>query len=211
MSFVLLSSQFNNGLQSYSALLLSAIRDISTVGTITIANIRTHLETSQIQPFDNAAFDDFLTQLYSLELDTSLLTATEITLLNVIREYLDPPAPYKCCGVDTPSVSNTLAAANKKIGSGTWEHELQIQFDNTVTCDVDHVVATITPVGPAPAATVSPVTCNFTSCSPTKAIYSYLWIDFVADPSGQSYDITCDVRDSSGVTIASYIESLIIA
>ena len=69
MAFVLTSSQFDSGLQSYSALLLESLRQISSVSPFTIPNVKAALDSGQIQPFDTAGFDQFLNELYSLDLD----------------------------------------------------------------------------------------------------------------------------------------------
>lgn len=134
MAFVLTSSQFDSGLQSYSALLLESLRQISAVSPFTIPNVKAALDLGQIQPFDTAGFDQFLNELYSLDLDYSSLTLAERTALNVIREYLDPPAQATCCGSDVPTLLNVVPTFFRRVGSATFEAEAQIQLDDTVTC-----------------------------------------------------------------------------
>ena len=201
MAFVLTSSQFNSGLQSYSALLLESLRQISVVSPFTIPNVKAALDSGQIQPFDTAGFDQFLNELYSLDLDYSSLTLAERTALNVIREYLDPPAQATCCGSDVPTLLNVVPTFFRRVGSATFEAEAQIQLDDSVTCDVYDIELSIAPQGGSPPVVASPVICKFFQCQATKAIYSYLWVDFVSDPTGFLYDIEMLPRDSTGAAI----------
>lgn len=201
MAFVLTSSQFDSGLQSYSALLLESLRQISLVSPFTIANVKTALDSGQIQPFDTAGFDQFLNELYSLDLDYSSLTLAERTALNVIREYLDPPAQATCCGSDVPTLLNVVSIFYQRVGSATFEYEAQLQLDDSVTCDVYDLQLAISPQVGSPAVVSSPVICNFFQCQSTKAIYSYLWVDFASDPTGFGYDIEILPRDSTGTPV----------
>ena len=162
MAFVLTASQFDKGLQSYSALLLESLRQISVVSPFTIANVKTALDSGQIQPFDTAGFDQFLNELYSLDLDYSSLTLAERTALNVIREYLDPPAQATCCGSDAPALSNMVPVFYERVVSASFEYEMQIQLDFSVTCDVYDIEVLFGPLVPTdPLPLVSPVVCNF--------------------------------------------------
>jgi hypothetical protein len=201
MAFVLTSSQFDSGLQSYSALLLESLRQISVVSPFTIANVKTALDSGQIQPFDTAGFDQFLNEIYSLDLDYTSLTLAERTALNVIREYLDPPAQATCCGSDIPDPSNMVPVFYERVGSASFEYEMQIQLDFSVTCDVYDIEVSFAPLVPTdPNPLVSPVICKFFKCD-TKAIYSYLWADFTGSPTGKTYSVTIQPRDSTGANI----------
>ena len=201
MAFVLTSSQFDSGLQSYSALLLESLRQISVVSPFTIANVKTALDSGQIQPFDTAGFDQFLNEIYSLDLDYTSLTLAERTALNVIREYLDPPAQATCCGSDVPTLLNVVPIFYQRVGSATFEYEAQLQLDDSVTCDVYDLELSISPQVGSPAVIASPVICNFFQCQSTKAIYSYLWVDFASDPTGFGYDVEILPRDSAGTPV----------
>ena len=141
MAYVLLASQFAEGLQSYTALLLDSIRQATLVSPFTVPAARTALELNQITTFSDAGFDQYLTEMYSLDLDYSLLNATEITVLNVIREYLQPAPSFNCCGVDTPSLLNYTKQSNDRVGSATWEKEIRLMLMDTVTCDVFNIEA----------------------------------------------------------------------
>jgi hypothetical protein len=172
MAYILTSGQFAEGLQSYSAMLLQTLRHFTLVSPFTITAARTQLETSQIQPFSDAAFDQLLNEIYSLDLDYSSLTASEITVLNVIRDYLEP--------------------------SG----------EPNVTCDVYQVELTLTQGAGSPALVTNPVTLNSLGCVSGKHTLSYLWVDFVSNPSGFFYDLQYDFKDSSGVVLATIFDTI---
>jgi hypothetical protein len=208
MAYVLQASQFAEGLQSYTALLLESIRQITLVSPFNVPDARTALELNQITTFSDAGFDQYLTELYSLDLDYTLLTAAEITVLNVIREYLQPPPSFNCCGVDTPSALNYSKEFNTRVGSLTWEKELRALLMDTVTCDVFSIEVTFTPVGIAPALVVNPVTLDSLGCISGQSVYSHLWVDFVADPVTESYDLLFDFKDSIGASIVIVPDSI---
>ena len=203
MAYVLLPSQFLTGLQSNTALLLESLRQITLVSPFTIPAVKTALELNQVSTFDTQAFDTFLQELYDLELDQSLLTAAEKTVLNVIREYLQPQPSFNCCGSDTPTLASYIKEVNPRVGSLSFEKEFRLNLADTVTCDVFNILVTFVPVAAAPALTVNPVTLNPLGCVNGKSVYSYLWLDFVADPTGETYDLTIDFKDSTGASIVS--------
>ena len=139
-------SAFNVGLDSETCLLLSSLQNIASLypvlptdPPVTIVAIRAQLETGQVSTFDDAAFDQFLNRLYSLDLDKSALNANEISVLNVIFEYLNPPANLSCCGgVDYPS---TGADRYNAIYSKSWQFDkwsilLELGLNDTFSCDI---------------------------------------------------------------------------
>ena len=203
MAYVLLPSQFLSGLQSNTALLLESLRQITLVSPFTIPAVKTALELNQITTFDIQAFDTFLQELYDLELDQSLLTPAEMTLLYVIREYLQPLPSFNCCGSDTPTLASYTKEVNDRVGSATFEKEFRLNLADTVTCDVFNIEVTFVPVATAPALTANPVTLNPLGCVNGKSVYSYLWIDFVSDPAGETYDLIINFKDSTGASIVS--------
>jgi len=203
MAYVLLPSQFLSGLQSNTALLLQSLRQITLVSPFNIPDCRTALELNQTTTFTDNAFDQFLQELYDLDLDQASLTAAEKTVLNVIRDYLEPAPSFNCCGTDTPTISSYVKEVNDRVGSATFEKEFRLNLADTVTCDVFNIEVTFLPVSPAPALTVNPVTLNSLGCIQGKSVYSYLWIDFVSSPAGQSYDLIIDFKDSTGASIVS--------
>jgi hypothetical protein len=207
MAYVLLASQFAEGLQSYTALLLDSIRQATLVSPFTVPAARTALELNQITTFSDAGFDQYLTEMYSLDLDYSLLNATEITVLNVIREYLQPAPSFNCCGVDAPSILNYTKQFNDRVGSATWEKEVRLLLSDTVTCDVFSIEASFI-FGPSPPMLAPSVVLNSLGCINGSNVYSFLWIDFVSDPAGFQYDIFFDFKDSTGASIVIVPDSI---
>ena len=201
MSYVLTTSQFNSGLQQNSCKLLQSLRHITEVSPFIIADVRIQLETGQIQPFTDDAFRDFLTELYNLELDYTSLSASEITVMNVIREFISPLPSSACCGADVPTLLNTTQVYNDRVGSLSFEKEARIELDDTVTCDVFDIETAWTPVGLAPALISSVNVLNQLGCVSNKNVFSFLWLDFVADPSGFTYNVDMNIRDDVAGTI----------
>ena len=202
MAYVLLTSQFKTGLQQNTAKLLQSLRYISQVSPFIITDVRTQLELNQTQTFTDEAFRDFLSELYNLELDYTSLTATERTVLNVIREYIDPSPQVACCGTDTPTLSNTTQQYYDRVLSTSFEKEVQVLLDDTVTCDVFDIEMTWTPTGGAPAVTSTVNVLTQLGCINNKNTFSFLWLDFVADPTGFTYNIDINLRDDVGGSIA---------
>ena len=210
MAYVLLASQFAEGLQSYTALLLDSIRQATLVSPFTVPAARTALELNQITTFSDAGFDQYLTEMYSLDLDYSLLNATEITVLNVIREYLQPAPSFNCCGVDTPSLLNYTKQFNDRVGSATWEKEIRLMLMDTVTCDVFNIEATFGTVTPAPPTITpaSPIILSSLGCINGRNVYSFLWVDFSFNPVGYTFDLDFDFKDSTGASIVLVADSI---
>jgi hypothetical protein len=203
MAYVLQASQFAEGLQSYTALLLESMRQITLVSPFNIPDARTALELNQITTFSDAGFDQYLTELYSLDLDYASLTLAERTVINVIRAYLEPPPSFNCCGVDTPSLLNFTYEFNDRVGSATFEKEIRVMCMDTVTCDVFNIELTFGPVTPGPPviSPVGPITLSNLGCINGKSVYSFLWVDFSFDPTGFTFDLDFDFKDSTGASI----------
>ncbi len=202
MAYVLTTSQFNSGLQQNSCKLLQSLRHITEVSPFIIADVRIQLETGQIQPFTDDAFRDFLTELYNLELDYTSLSASEITVMNVIREFISPLPSSACCGADVPTLLNTTQVYNDRIGSASFEKEARIELDDTVTCDVFDIEVAWTPTGGAPALISTVNILNQLGCVNNKNVFSFLWLDFVADPTGFTYNVDINLRDDVSGSIA---------
>ena len=205
MAFVLQASQFVTGLQSQTALLLQSLRQIALVSPFNIPAVKTALELNQISTFTTSGFDQFLLEMYSLDLDYASLTVGEITILNVMREYLDPAPALNCCGTDTPSALNTTKVFNARLGTASFEKEARMELMDTVTCDVYTIELALAPVAAAPALVSTPVTLGSLGCIGGKSIYSKLWIDFVADPATHTYDLIYDFKDSTGASLATVV------
>ena len=205
MAYVLTTSQFLAGLQQNSAKLLNSLRYISTVSPFTIAAAKTQLDASQTQNFTDAAFKAFLTEVYNLELDTTLLTLAERTVLNVIREYIQPNPQVGCCGSDVPTLSNTTQKYYDRVGSATFQKEAQIVLDNTVTCSVFDIQLTINPQAGSPAIVSAVNILPQLGCINNQNIFSFLWIDFASSPTGFAYDVEINLRDNVGGSIVNLI------
>lgn len=205
MAYVLTTSQFNSGLQQNSCKLLDSLRYISLVSPFVIADVRTQLELNQIQPFTDDAFRDYLTEIYNLELDYSLLTAAEITVLNVLREFIAPLPSSGCCGADAPTLLNTTQVYNPRVGSASFEKEARIELDDTVTCDVFDIQLSVNPQGGSPATLVPTNILNQLGCVNNKNVFSYLWLDFASDPTGFTYDVEINLRDNVAGSIVNLI------
>lgn len=205
MAFVLTSNSYLTGLEPQSILLLSALNEVATVSPFTVANVKTHLETSQPSTFSTLGFYDFINAIYSLELDYSSLNATEKTQLNIIREFLDPVPGLECCGSDAPTLLNVTQVYNDRVGSATFEKEARIELDASVTCNVYDIQLTINPQVGSPATSVPVNVLQLLGCVSSKSVYSFLWIDFASDPTGFGYDVEINLRDSTGASIVNLI------
>ena len=202
LMYKLKPSAFATGIDSESCLLLSSLQNITALPVpVEISDIRAQLETGQIQPFSDSGFNQYLSRLYGLDLDQTALTPGEITILNVIREYLDPPPSFNCCGgVNYPSLTTDFdLIMNPRVGSITFEYEVRVELNNSFTCDLTDVAVSINVIaGPNPN-TVA-FTHNDLGCINGKRTFSFLWESFFADPIGVGqYDFQVGFRDSLGV------------
>ena len=174
-----------------------------------VLDIKTALEAGQPGTFDEDVFKNYLLELFSLPIDTVSLSADELSRYNQIREYLEVDINAACCtiGGDTPSVSNTVAKLIKNVSSATFEHELRFEFDLDVTCDVFEVeVSSINPDVGAPALTpAAPYSVFSAGCdtSTAKHVFSKIYVDAAADPSGFNYGFDIDIKDKNGGVLAS--------
>lgn len=180
---------------------LAALQAIAGISPFTVAAARSQLETGQPQAFSDAAFKDYLTKLYNLPVTYSSLTTAEKTVLNVIREYIEP-APYlACCGTGDPETAGVTLELIHKVGS-TADYEARVQFTTPYSCDIVKIVATETS-GTAPAAT-TPITINLLGCRDGFNTYSYLWQTFADVPSG-TYTFDLVFKDVDDVVVGSTI------
>lgn len=211
MSIKVLPSQQVIGLQTETQFSLAALLWITNTTlfpdiSFSVAVIKTALDAGQPAPFATANFDQFLSNIYNLDLDTTLLTASERTRLNLIFEYLQPSPSGFCCGIDVPIDPNTTITTDKRIGSASFEYELLCSFDDTVDCAIYKVIATLTPQGGAPVALVPTVDLFFKACDNGKRQFTKLWIDFGSTPVGVgfNYDILLDIQDINAATINTF-------
>lgn len=197
------------GIESESAMVLSALLWITDPAVFTPPvlpdDIRTKIQAGQpVGYMTDAGFDQYLTRIFALPLVDSSLDTAERTILNNIREVLDPPPTAACCGLGggvDPTLGNSSIQINPRTGTASFESELVIKTANTVRCDIKEIIVTIAPVGGEPVADVSPVTCNLFGCVEGSTKWSKLWIDFVGDPTGGDYTFSADFKDTSGASI----------
>jgi hypothetical protein len=171
---------------------------------VTIQVIRDKLNNGQVGVVDEASFVQFLNRLYSLDLDRSALTSGEISVLNTIFEYLNPPASLSCCsGVDYPSVgADVTMRFNPRVGSATFEYSIELQLNSSFSCDIYDVLVNVSyALGGIPQTT--PFVMNKIGCVGGKQsfIMQGVWLDFSATPVGGNYSFACDFRDSAGVIL----------
>lgn len=214
MAIKVLPSQQIVGIQTESQFCLAFLLWImdTTVfpNPFTIADVKTALDSGQPAAWETDNFKRVLSNCLNMNLDTTVLTLTERTRLNLIYEYLSPAPESFCSGVDVPTTLNTSMVAYKRIGSATFEYELQTLFNISVDSNVYQVkVTAVTPNGGAPAPTTpTPINLFFKECdsSINKRVFTKLWIDFGSTPvgGGYSYDFALDIVDSTATLIASF-------
>ncbi len=212
MAYELQSIYTTGGLGDQAGLQVMTLKRLATLSTpITEAVMRAEVESGQPVGFmtDNE-WQVFAYGLASLSVVDASLTATERSVLNVLKTVAAPPPQQQCCTTSgvIPSNSDGLSAIQGQplVGSATFEHKILILLDNTYTCDIASVTVSITPTGAAPAVTsTNPFDCYFDSCNvDTDSLFSYVWATFASDPTGESYDVIYTYKDANGTTIATY-------
>lgn len=196
---------FDTGIDSESCMLLASLQNMAQITPpVTIAAIRSQLETGQFQLFSDAGFDQFLNRLYSLPLDTTALTTAEISILNTIFVYLDPPEGLSCCsGLDYPTlISDVDMTFTPRVGSATFEYVLDLSLNSLFSCDIFDVNVNITQLGGGIPQT-NPLVMQKLGCVNGKQAFKFLWLDFSATPIGGNYSFICDFRDSTGTVLSS--------
>ena len=213
MAIVLLPSQQIVGIQTESQFCLAALLWICDTAVFpdpfTVADVKAALDAGQPAPFATANFNQFLSNIWNLNLDTTALTLSERTRLNLIFEYLSPSPQSFCSGAGVPTLLNTTMANYPRIGTATHQNELQVLFNFAVDSNVYQVkCATVTPNGGAPAPTATPINFFFKECDSNinKRVFTKLWIDFPSSPVGGlfSYDFSLQVKDASLAIINTY-------
>ena len=208
MSFKLALDNYVLGLEVQSALVLAALQNIATLTPpILEADMRNQLETGQFQAFSNAGWGNFLSIVQAISLDESVLTAAEVSIMNTLRAAVNPPPSFRCCGI-TPVVSAlTSIGANARIGSATFEHEIEIKLLGEVDCNIKSIDVTLTPNTVEPVLTsANPFKVLFKECNATgDQLFSFLWATYGADPTGGIYTINYDFKDSTDASITTFV------
>ena len=201
MSFVLANLQFEKGLQRQSMLLLSSLRWLAGISPFSINAVKTALEQDQSEAFQESEFNNFLSQIYNIDLDYTQLTQSEIAVLNEIRVYIDPPVKIVCCGTAVPTLDLVEKGFVLRTNSITNQYEASLSCDPSVSCDIKSIELTITPVGAAPVPVASPISLLTLGCVGGKQVFVKNWLDFVADPSGSSYNLQYDFLNELGESV----------
>jgi hypothetical protein len=218
MAFELQLSNFVAGLESDAAKSQGTLQFLAGLATPTTeAVMRTAMELGQpltpdgrASPYTDAGWLALMSQLSNLDLDETALTAQERSVINTIRQVVTPDPKTKCCTDSGIVPSNgdglTTLTGFARVGSATFEHEIQLKLDNSLTCDVQSCEITLTPIGIAPAVTsTNPFAINFSNCDANgDSIYKFLWATFAADPAGESYTIDYNFLDADALAIATY-------
>lgn len=212
MAIVVLPSQQVVGIQTESQFCLAFLLWIMDTTTFpnpfAVADVKTALDAGQPAAWETANFDQVLSNCLNMNLDTTALTLTERTRLNTIYEYLSPSPQSFCGGIDAPTLLNTSMANYARVGSATFENELQVLLDFDVDSNIHKVIcAAVAANGGAPApTTVTPFDFLFKECDSniSKRVFTKIWIDFASTPigGGFSYDFDLDFVDINNVSIA---------
>jgi hypothetical protein len=186
---------------------LAAYKHLDTLATpVTEASIRADLETSQVQPFTNDGWTSFVYQMSNLPLDDSLLTAAQASIVNTFREVVEPDPMLDCCGVTAVISTVSTWEAIPRVGSATWEHEFLMSIPDDTDCNIKSVDVTLTLILPAPVMTSAvPFKALFKKCENGRRYFSFFWMTYVSDPSGENYTVTLlDFKDADDITITSF-------
>ena len=203
MAFKLALATYVTGLEQEAAKELATLKYFATLAPpVTEAVMRADLETAQFQAFSNDGWDGFMAQMASVSLDETVLTAAEASIVNVIRAAVDPDPSYDCCGVDVPSSLNTAIGIYPLVGSGTWQHAIEIRMGTTTDCNVKSVDVTLTGV---PATIPLTFKCLFEQCTSSSRVFKYYWTTYGADPTGVNYAINLDFKDADDISIVSFV------
>ncbi len=204
MAFKLSLNTYTAGLEQQAANNLATLKYFATLATpVTEAAMRADLETSQFQAFSNDGWASFMAQMAAVDLDESVLTAAEVSIVNVIRASVMPEPGLDCCGVAVPVIGNTSIAAYALVGDVvTWQHVIEIKLATDTDCNVKSIDLTLTGA-PAtlPAATIK---CLFEQCTAAGRVFKYYWTSYASDPTGVIYTTTVDCKDADDVSITSY-------
>lgn len=203
MAFKLALPLFTQGTEPTAIKELATLKHLVTlVPPVTAANMRTDLETSQFQAFSNEGWDAFMAQMAALNLDTSVLTAAELSIVAEIHTYVNPPPGYDCCGAVPVVSALTSMGATALLGSATWQHIIEVKLDSTTECQIKSIDVTLTGV---PATVPLTFKCLFQECTAAGRIFRYYYTTYAGDPTGVAYAINLDFKDADDVSITSFV------
>lgn len=213
MAFKLALENYTAGLESQAAQVLATMKHIATLTPpITVADIRTDLETGQFQAFSNDGWDAFIRSIANVTFDDATLTVAERAIINTLREYISPPPKNGCCGFGTPVIPSvgdglhTISDFYRTGSTAPYQYQIRCTCDPTYTCDIETLELTLAPVGGAPAVTsASPSILTSNGCDNNQnRLMDYIWLEFGASPTGWSYNLSFIWKDANGTIISSY-------
>ena len=207
MAYKLAAVNYTSGLEPQAAMAWCALNAFDTITPpVTEAAMRSLLETGQLQPYSDAGWDAFLNIVGNLSLDTSVLTAGQISIMNTLYAAITPAPQLACCGSDAPTAvpsGDTSPYAQPRTGSLTFEHEIGVKLLPNITCNIKSILVTIT--GAVMPTTPQPFTMRFKECDVNEnSIFTKIWVQFGADPSGTTYDVDYDFLDADGISITTF-------
>jgi hypothetical protein len=218
MAYQLLVNNLGGGASQQVIPLLAAFQKFAALtAPVTTEDMRVAMELDQLVPagqartYTDAEWLAFLTSLASIGFTDAQLNVAELTVINTIRQAVNLPPSTKCCGSVTPAQGDGLTALQgfAAPNSVTFEHEIRLILDKSLTCDIKTVQIKLTPVGLAPPPTVSDHIVLFNKCdSQTEnSLYSDFGVTFAGNPSGLSYSLIYTFKDANGILISAYIVS----
>jgi len=205
--YKLAAVNYTSGLEPQAAMAWCALNAFDTITPpVTEAAMRSLLETGQLQAYSNAGWDAFLNIVGNLSLDTTALTAGQISIMNTLYAAITPAPQLACCGAVIPTAvpsGDTSPFANARTGSATFEHEISVKLATGITCNIKSILVTIT--GAVMPTTPQPFTMYFRNCEPAQeSIFTKIWVEFGADPAGTTYDVDYDFLDADGISITAF-------
>ena len=203
MAFELTPDNRTNGLEADATKTQCTLQFFASLSTPTTeAVMRTAAELGQSAPYSNEGWLAVMAQLANVSLVESSLTAQERSVYNVIRSVVTPDPSLDCCGADPVVSGLTSIAIYPFVGSVTFQHQIEVKLTNTTSCDIKSVDVTLTGI---PATVPLTFKCTFDKCTPAGRIFTYLWTTYASDPTGVSYAISCDFKDSDDISITSFV------
>ena len=169
---------------------------------VTIADMKAALEQDLSTVFTQDSFDIVLGTISSLPWDSASLTTADISLINEIRDHLNPNPVFTACGGTlAPSQINDVTIVQQPfLGDPNFRHAFKVVLNGTFTCQVHDVyVVNIITLGNN-VATPPTFTCDSISVENGNRVFGFYQNEWLNDPSLNATSYTTDLqfRDSSG-------------
>ena len=206
MAFEVTPNNRTNGLEADTAKTQGTLQFLASLSTPTTELVmRTAMELGQSAPYSDAGWLAFMTQLANLTLVDSALTAQERSVINEIRSVVTPEPSLQCGGFEPVVSALTSMGFFPFVGDVvTYKHQIEVKL----ALDVDETIKSVdvTLVG-VPAAIPVTFKCTFDKCTGAGRLFTYIWLEFGANPSGNAYTIFLDFKDADDNTITSFTPS----